>query len=500
LSSASAGLLNVSSFLPSFSRIIAFASVVSCLLVPVGFAARPGSTAKPFYRPVRPDFWKDVDKLIEAKKFAQIFVLEQPPAANGAEVEEWKLAMAKGMIAAGQPLHAQYWLSQLVASSVATRQGFEALHMLHEIAKAGPIDEILMEELAFDLDTKIEESETRSMIGYFKARALLRKGYVDWSAQSLKEVEPATTWNDELTYDRTLQILSSGDAATAYENFEKLAKGATARQPTVQQARLALARLIFERRDYKASIEMFREADLPVRERARSLSELAWSYYYDKEFGKALGVIKALHSVYFERLFTPETALLEMLIYRELCHYDRVRVLAASYQKQFSDVYRAIEDRLPLQNVARIMQTALQEGVLQKRANVIQAVRKERRDLLKQTWSAGQLRDDLVRLGQRRERISDLEVQRFLRDRVDAIANSFLDLREQVWYLDYEASLRLIQNAETVQPDYEPPSKSKTQPDNFFWPAGSSEAWLDELLNYEILVRGKCLVPERSKK
>ena len=404
------------------------------------------------------------------------------------------------MIASGQPLHAQYLLSNLISQSVATRQAFEALSMLNDIAKAGPIDEILMEELAFDLDTKIEESETRSMIGYFKARALLRKGYLDWSAQALREVESGTTWSEELFYDRTLQILSSGDAATAYGNFEMIAKNAQTRKTTAKLSQLALARLIFERRDYKASIEMFREADLPVRERARSLSELAWSYYYDKEFGKSLGMIKALKSTYFERLFSPETALLEMLIFRELCQYEHVRTLAGDFQQTFSDVYRSIEDRLPLENVSRIMQSALQEGVLQKRATVIQSLRKERRDLLKQKWASAELRDELVTYGQRRERITDLEVQRFLRDRVDSIANMFLDLREQVWYLDYEASLRMIQNADTVAPDYEPPTKSKTQPDSFFWPAQSTEAWLDELLNYEVLVRGKCLVPERGRK
>lgn len=237
---------------------------------------------------------------------------------------------------------------------------------------------------------------------------------------------------------------------------------------------------------------MYLTSELPVRERARSLNELAWSYYYDQQYGKALGIIHALRTHYFERLFTPETAVLEILIYRELCHYERVRALADEFQKTFADVYKAVENRLPLENVARIIQASLQEGVLQKRATVIQQLRVERREIIKQKWASEDVRNELLRYGQKRERMTELEVQRILRDKVDAIANQFLDLREQVWYLDYEASLRLIQMAESLSPDYTPPEKSRSKPNEFFWPAASQEAWRDELLNFELLVHGKC--------
>ncbi len=452
---------------------------------------RPGQNGVRVYKPVRPDFWKNIQMLIDSKKPKEAFGFAKPSSGVGAEIEEWKVALARAMVAAGQPLHAQYWLSSLVTQSVATRQGFEALSVINEIGKATPFDEIQMEELAFDLDTKIDDAEPRAMIAYYKARALQRKGYSDWSQQALKDLGTGNAWSEELDYDRTLQILASGDAATAYGHFETLAKSTVARQPTAKLSRLAVARLIFERRDYKAAIEMFRDAELPIRERARSIQELAWSYYYEKSYGKALGAIKALKSSYFARLLSPETLLLEMLIYRELCHYQRIKALAVDFQKVFSDVYRSIEGRLPLETVPSIIQAALQEGVLQKRAQVIQQLRLERRELKKQRWMDEETRNELVKWGERRERITDLEVQRLLRARVDGIANSFLDMREQVWYLEYEANLRLIQQQETLVPDYEPPQKNKTQPDNFFWPVGK-EAWLDELLHYEVLVKGTC--------
>lgn len=478
----------------SFPRLALVAGATFCLIIPrfaTGVGA-PSANVKVFYKPVDAEFWKEVERGIAKKNLEDVFKIEKPEKGQGGEVEEWKIGMARALVAAGQPLHAQYLLSNFIQQVVATRQSFEGLRFINEIAKSNSIDESLMEDVAFDLDTKLDDANSRAMIGYFRARALLKKGYADWANQALKDVGTGTTWLDELEFDRTLQILSSGDAATAYGRFESIAKSPNARKGTVKLARLALARLIFERRDYKAAISMYLAADLPVRERARSLNELAWSYYYDQQYGKALGIIHALRTYYFERLFTPETAVLEMLIYRELCHYDRVHALADEFQKTFSDVYKAVENRLPLENIVRIMQTSLQEGALQKRATVIQQLRIERRELLRQNWTSADIRDELVKFGEKRERTTELEIQRILREKVDGIANQFLDLREQVWYLDYEASLRLIQMAESASPDYVPPEKSTGKPNDFFWPADSKEAWRDELLDYELLVRGKC--------
>ena len=455
-------------------------------------APKPVKDVEHFYKPVRVDFWKSLTTDIEKKKPVEAFKLEAPDKGHGAESEEFKLGMGEALFANHESFHAQIILSELVTSSIATRQAFEALHVLNDIAKAGPIDEMLMEDMSFDLDTKIDEIEPRSMVAYFKARALLRKGYKDWAVQALTDIAPNTAWSDELDYDRTMQILASGDAVTAYEHFDAIVKSPNARKGTVQLAKLAIARLIFERRDYKAAIDSFRDTDVPTREKARAFQELAWSYYYDKQYGKALGAIKALKTQYFVRLLDPETVLLEMLIYRELCLYDRVHSVGLEFHRSFADVFKAIEDRLPLENITRVVQTALQEGVLQKRATVVQYLRIERHEIEKQEWKDLATRDALIKSGQRRERITDLEVQRTIRAKVDDIANSYLDMREQVWYLEYEANLRLIQAADTQQADYVPPERENLRTETFFWPVKGTEAWLDELLNYEILVRGIC--------
>lgn len=443
------------------------------------------------YRPLRADFWESVDRSIKNGQTGAVFKMPAPGPGSAPELDEWKLGIAKALFSSGNPLHAQYLLMTVAMKSVGTRQGFEALRILHQIAKEEPIDETAMEELAFDLDTKIDNAESRSMISYFKAKALLRRGYTEWAEKALAEITPGTTYADELEFDRTLQILNAGDTATAYAKFESFTKSPVARRTTALLSRLALARLIFERRDYRASIGTYLKIDLPTRERARTLNELAWSYYYDRAYGKALGTIRAIKSAYFERLLSPETFLVEMLIYRELCHFKTVKAIVKEFQEFYKPVFTAIEDRKPLENIPQVQQMILQEGNFQRRALAVQLIRTERRTLESVSWASNEQKEELINLAAKRERLIDAEITRMMRTRIDDIANWFLDLREQALFLDYEASMHMIQLNEDQKETYEPRKADPLKSSVLFWPV-TSESWLDELLDYEVLVQDQC--------
>lgn len=443
------------------------------------------------YKPVRREFWAEVEKSIAAKKPEEILRLSGPGEDKGAERNEWKLAIAKALLELGQPIHAQYVLNQLASQGVGTRQGFEALRLTHEIAKAALIDEVQFEELAFDLDTKIDEPESRSMVAFFRAKGLWRKGYNPWAISTLMDVGTGSTWEIELNFERAQQLLAAGDASSAYAKFEAIANDPNSRRSTAGLSRLALARLIFERKDFKSAIATYKTIQLSSREKARSLNELAWSYYYERAYGKALGTIRSLKSSYYNVLLSPETYILEMLIYRELCHFPMVKSLAAEFASRYQKIYGAIENRQDLEALPQFVQMALQDGGLQRKANAIQQVRAERGPLKKQTWADQAFKAWLVGYAQKRERIADAEITRILRARSDSIGNWFLDLREQVWFLDYEASMRMIQLNDENNNAYEPPQPKSISPDQMFWPI-NDEAWLDELLDYEVLIKDAC--------
>lgn len=444
------------------------------------------------YVPLHTDVWKKVDDLLTAGKAADVLKLSPPERSQVAEWDEYRLEIAKSLINDKEPIHAQYLLATIAGKSIGTNQGTQALQLLAEVGRQGQLDESLMEELAFDLDTKLEDPELQSMIAYYRGRMLLRKGYNKWAQQSLNEIGAQTTWSREVAYDKAIQTLAKGDSTAAFEQFDAVAKSERTRRPTAMMAQLAMARLMFERKDYAAAIAIYHRLDLPVREQARALNEVAWNYYYSHAYGKALGAIAALRSKYFTKLYTPETAVLEMLIYRELCHYKQVQALAGKYTQAFSALTKPIMARQRLDSISALEQMALQEGVMQKRARIIQDLREERLRLMaSKDWRAKDLQTWISDQGLRREQIVNAEIRRMLKERLDPIANRFLDFTDQVRFLKYEASLKLLQIKESQTTDYTPPEKDRVKTDTLFWPI-NEESWLDEIPDYEVLVQSLC--------
>jgi hypothetical protein len=444
------------------------------------------------YRPINAKLWADTESLIALGKVASVLKLNSPGAASAA-ADEWRLVLAKALIKNKQPLQAQVLLMELASRSVGTNQGAYALHLINQIARDAALDEDAMEDLSFDLDAAIDDLDDRLMIAYFQGRALVRKGFSEWGSQAVAILKssPNSPWSLEMVYDRALQALESGDSIEAYSSFEALKANEHTRQPTRQLAELALARLIFERKDFAASLEAYRGVNLGVRDRAHELAEMAWGYFYDHQYGKALGAIRALKSAYFKPLISPEAIVLEMLIYRELCQYRSLRESVKDFQQTYKPVYTAIEKRKPLEKVPILNQMLLQEGAMQKRATVISEYRSEAAILKSQTWADPSIKSFLMDRGLRRQRTVDQSLQKSLRAQSDRVANWFLDLREQAYFLDYDSSMRLAQMRDTQDPNYIPPEKDEIKVETLFWPV-TTEAWIDELADYEVLIHSSC--------
>jgi hypothetical protein len=53
--------------------------------------------------------------------------------------------------------------------------------------KSNEFDDQLMEEFSYEFDGTVDGNSERSMLAYFRARALLRRGYQEWATKELAE-------------------------------------------------------------------------------------------------------------------------------------------------------------------------------------------------------------------------------------------------------------------------------------------------------------------------
>lgn len=441
------------------------------------------------------DYVKQFRETLNAKdgKPLDFAIVDETP--SGAALEELRLLAAEALTKQGHSLSAQITYMDVASRSIGTSQGAWALYALDQLAQVSEIDESAMEEMAYEYDSQVESVSEGSMLAWFRAKALLRRGYQEWAERDLGKIGPETRWNSDRLFERATDVLAEGRADEAETLYEEILKRAEVRSSTRQFAELNRARLIFEKGDYETTLKTVRGVDLPLRERARALLEMAWSRYYLKEYGKALGILKVIDSAFFEPLRSPEADLLRMVIERDLCRYDLIKQSSAAFRERYKKTFKQIESRLPLDADPSLKQMALQGRFLQKRATLIHRYRLERKAIYDEDIKiAPGLRAMLLKNLLMREKKTESEIARLLPKELEKAASWLIDMREQVSFLEYEASIRPLTTMPQEEADYLPEVASKTRFEKLYWPV-VNEAWWDELDNYEVLIRARCAQP-----
>jgi hypothetical protein len=433
------------------------------------------------------------------QKPEEAFAMSAPDVEESSALkDELEIAAAIGLVQVDKPLTAGLILLAVAQRSVGTSQGLWALTELHRIAQSYEIDEDALEAFAYEFDGLVDPVHERSMLAWFRGRALMRRGYLEWANREFQNVHTDSVWHADRIFERSTERLADGRAEESEALLQEILRKGVLREPTRRFAELNRARLLFERGELSAVLETVRKLDLPTRERARVLLEIAWIRYYMRDYGRALGVLEVLRSPFYGLLKSPEADLLKMVIQRDLCRYDLVKESAQDFRREYGAVFQHIESRRPLDLNADLKQLALQARLLQKRAMLIHRYRVERRDLQDSRKFAFKFADQILEkmfyesLERERRLEGDLSLQ--IPVEAERVANRLLDFRNQVTYLEYEASIRPLRTDLTFGADYMPPVKSKTRFERLFWPI-TSEAWWDELEDYQVLLRGRCAEP-----
>ncbi len=416
-------------------------------------------------------------------------------AATGAANDEMRLLAAEALVKQGNTLSAQIVMMDVASRSIGTSQGTWALYSLDQLAQNVEVDDTAIEELAYEFDSTVDTPSESSMLAWYRAKALLRRGYTEWAATNLGKIGVETRWHSDRLFERATDVLGEGKVDEAEALYEDLLKRTNVRIPTRQFAELNRARLIFEKGDYDETLKVVKPLNLPLRERARALLEMAWSRYYLKEYGKALGILKVVDSAFFESLRSPEADLLRMVIERDLCRYDLIKLSAAAFRTRYKKSFTQIESRLNLEDDVQLKQMSLQNRLLQKRATLIHRYRTERKAIYDEDIKlVPGLREKLLQSLLVLERKNESEIARAMPRALERVAGELIDIREQVSFLEYEASIRPLTAAPAEDVDYRPEGASSTRFEKLYWPV-VAESWWDELDNYEVLIRARCAQP-----
>ena len=377
-----------------------------------------------------------------------------------------------------------------------SNQSIRSLYLLEKIyQKYNIIDEIFLMENIFDQDINLNDKkipkDLKSFIAYLiLEKADLKKYKLD-TKSLVKFIQPDTEWQLRLEYKKALYELYNNRLDASIEIFQKLLVNKNISEYLKRKSERQLARLLFEKGDFEKSFELLKNLQFQAEDSGAILLERAWNKYYLKHYSKALGLLTAIDSPLFINSITPESFILKMLIYKDLCIYDSVFELKGKFEAKYKKSIELIKKRKDLDKDNTLKRWALQNYNLKQEALAITGLRVDM-NWLQDHFGGSELYKSIKVIALSKEQQIQDRLAFKLNKEIRKVADQLLNYNEQVSFLDYQTKVDSLKIKNTnFKKNYSPETISFITFDRLYWNY-VGELWIDELENLRVLVKSKC--------
>lgn len=363
----------------------------------------------------------------------------------------------------------------------------------------GPHDEALLDRrLIVDTDFGYLPPSVAGFVRFHQGLADLRAGRVRWARRAFASIPDDTRYAPEADYALGVAALRRSRDARAVARFRAAEAHPEADRDLRNRARLALARVLYERERYPAAEAMYRRVEVPELTAAEGalLLERAWTAYWQQDPREAMGLLYALEAPSYRDLYAPEKFLLRALIYQRACHYipakRAVRRFRFEYGPTLEHIRRRsdLRDSPELRRAARTRDPALARAVAHRRAL---AEEQQRIDDVGGRWRETGLDESLRRIYDLAAQRADLALDARLAVVTREVAEELVEFEEQMNLLDYEVGLSIYRRLreERARRGLEERIEIPIGGPDAIYPF-VDEFWNDELSSYDFLITSRC--------
>jgi len=370
----------------------------------------------------------------------------------------------------------------------------EALKVLTQV----PHDEVLIDEQIFgSLDLGFLPDSVSDYANYQQGLVDLRVGNERWARTHFVKLDDEGVEASRAKFALLVTRLRNAKQVDdqMIDDFLELSKDQKLTQEARNEARLAVARLRYEKKDYEGALKAYDMVQLPSLDpgRATLYLEEAWTRYNLGQLRATIGLLTTLDAPSFRDEFLPDKYILRALVYRDLCQYLPAKRAAKELTRRFSDSLEAIRERDDLTQDFRLRRAANSHGSTRRTAKFLESLNLEGEQLGRHAGGFGE------RLYKHLQKVYDLahaEAERLYQQRLqEAVreeADRLLRADEQVRLMEYEVGLKLYERvkrgAKLVQPEKQPALTSAQIAFKF-----TGEYWNDELRSYRVTIPSRCI-------
>jgi hypothetical protein len=335
--------------------------------------------------------------------------------------------------------------------------------------------------------------EVGDFVEYLQALADVRRGFEEWGRKRLEVLSKGTrgyafSARYALAVDR---IARHQDAAAARDLHEILAAGLAVPEEIRNDARVALARILYERKLYDEAWKTYSQVTSPLPLQDLVMVEKAWDRTAGGDLQRALGLIVGLGAPVFRDIFAPERDLIRAMVLRQLCQYRAAHVAVREFRSSYGPALKKIRDRVPTVDDSTMRRWAIAgtrslvdkgrlRALLTREREALSSVRdKALHDHLDAIYAA-----DLAR-------INGILARR-MPQAMDRVADELLRIDEQMNLIDYEIGAGLFKSGEAKENHGTRPEEVPFGTQDVFF-RFDGEYWSDEVGDYTVLADDRCL-------
>jgi hypothetical protein len=442
-----------------------------------------------YYVPVQRENWQAMTDLIAKGnlKSAMDRVDTMKSAERAVEKSEGDLAEAVVLIRMGVVALGMELLLDIIEKYPGTELQTAALDEFERAARDNPYDLERATALFSQLRVTRGPAAIQDMVGFHTMISNANRKFLPWAKANRKAINSESEWLIKYQYWKTIEKYKSGNRDEAFKELGALRSRLD--KPSIFRWELDLnrARLLFELKRYSEADTLYQEISQPDRRYGMVLLERAWTLFSRREFEGAAGLLAAMKSPYFDVSTTPERYLLEMLIYREQCHFKYIKPVVAQFRQFYAPTIKQIRKGTPLNEIKALMSAVLLGTDYIFRAQYIQQLRSDLVAVEKMQ------NDTIIARAKKIETFHRRKLEYEAREDLKRKADFILLAEEQMRLIEYVAGLGEIRNSRkpsSLEVE-EKPVDWKLKEKELSWPL-RNEYWWDELPLLKVNIPYQC--------
>lgn len=382
-------------------------------------------------------------------------------------------------------------LSQLVTRKPNPKIVSYCLELFEKITRSLPFDrDLIIHQVICDESYGFVDQYLSDFINYHQGIYDWRNGFKKWGDEHFSSITPETYYYYKHLYHKALFQLYQNDIDESISILNNIQDNLKHHDEFKDQVRQTLARLLYEKGEFKGAALLYEQVETPILEQAENLLERAWGQYRMGQYEKAMGLLYAFKAPVFKNYFTPEYYILKSFIYKGVCHYEKALGVINEFKKHYGESLEMIYNREELNENRSLLLVIINKKRINDMWKFLELLEKEKASLIE--LSDPELREYLdILYTLEIEKISK-EFKEQVQNVYEKMADDLLKYEEESHLLEYEIGLDMYQRVR----DYHYREKSELPKEDTVkrtvaYPF-QGEFWSYEMDDYQVTLPNKC--------